>query len=168
MIVQSRRTRAHLLLLGAALLVVACDGTLSGMHTTRGVLPTIYAEPLPSGQPESSNPSEPKSIRAQHLLIMHQGSRNAPPTVVRTREEARERAAEALQKIREGASVDEIIARYSEEPGAAQREPPGDLGDFTRKRMVKKFSEAAFKLQVGEVSDVVETEFGFHVIKRLE
>lgn len=167
MIVQPPRPQAGLLLLGVGLLI-ACDGTLSGMHSTRGVLPTVYAEPLPSAQPEASSHNEPKTIRAQHLLVMHQGSRNAPPTVVRTREEARTRATEALQKIRDGASADDIIAQYSEEPGAAQRDPPGDLGEFSRKRMVKKFSDAAFKLQVGEVSDVVETEFGFHVIKRLE
>jgi hypothetical protein len=149
-------------------LLWACDGTLSGMHATRGILPTVYAEPLPSAQPDSWNPGEPKAIRAQHLLIMHQGSRSAPPTVVRTKEEARARAEEALARVREGASMDDIVAQYSEEPGAAQREPPGDLGEFSRKRMVKKFSDAAFKLQVGEVSGVVETEFGFHVIKRLE
>jgi NIMA-interacting peptidyl-prolyl cis-trans isomerase 1 len=138
------------------------------MHATRGILPTVYAEPLPSAQPDSWSHNEPRTIRAQHLLIMHQGSRSAPPTVVRTKEEARARAEEALARIREGASMDDIVAQYSEEPGAAQREPPGDLGEFSRKRMVKKFSDAAFKLQVGEVSGVVETEFGFHVIKRLE
>ena len=159
--------RAFLALL-APLLGLACDGTLSGMHASRGVLPTVYAEPIASAPIEAPGPAEPKSIRAQHLLVMHQGSRSAPPTVVRTREEARARAEEALAKVREGASMDETIARYSEEPGAAQREPPGDLGEFSRKRMVKKFSDAAFKLQVGEVSGVVETEFGFHVIKRLE
>lgn len=168
MFVQARSSRAVLFLFSVGLFFIACDGTLSGMHSTRGVLPTIYTEPLPSAQPDSHHLNEPKSIRAQHLLVMHQGSRSAPPTVVRTREEARERAEEALKKIREGASMDEIVAQYSEEPGAAQREPPGDLGEFTRKRMVKKFSDAAFKLQVGEVSNVIETEFGFHVIKRLE
>jgi hypothetical protein len=162
------RLRAPLLALGLALLGLACDGTLSGMHATRGVLPTVYSDPLPSTTAEAPSLGEPKSIRAQHLLVMHQASRNAPPTVVRTKEEARARAEEALARVREGAPMDEIVARYSEEPGAAQREPPGDLGEFTRKRMVKKFSDAAFKLQVGEVSNVIETEFGFHVIKRLE
>lgn len=156
------------MLAALAALILACDGTLSGMHATRGVLPTVYAEPLPSAQVEASNLNEPKTIRAQHLLVMHRASRSAPPTVVRTHEEARAHAEEALAKIREGAPMDEIIARYSEEPGAAQREPPGDLGEFSRKRMVKKFSDAAFKLQVGEVSAVIETDFGFHVIKRLE
>jgi len=157
-------------LLAAALvglLAWACDGTLSGMHATRGVLPTIYAEPLPSAAPETHH-NEPTSVKAQHLLVMHRESRNAPPTTVRTREEARARAEEALAKIKEGEPVDDVIARYSDEPGAAQREPPGSLGTFSRKSMVKKFSDAAFRLQVGEVSGIVETEFGYHVIKRLE
>ena len=153
----------------AGLGVVACDGTLTGMHATRGVLPTIYAEPLPSASPDARpSASEPTSIAAQHMLVMHRESRSAPPTVVRTKAEARARAEEAQQKIRDGAPVDEIFGRYSDEPGAAQREPPGSLGTFSRKSMVKRFSDAAFKLQVGEVSDIIETEFGFHIIRRLE
>lgn len=164
--VQPRAVLVVLALLGP--LAWACDGTLSGMHTTRGVLPTIYVDPLPSASPDSHRTNEPSSIKAQHMLVMHRDSRNAPPTIVRTREEAFARAEEAYNKIDEGAPIDEIISRYSDEPGAAQREPPGSLGTFSRRSMVKKFSDAAFKLQVGEVSGIIETEFGFHIIKRLE
>lgn len=164
----SRRTRAKGVVVTAALLVGACDGTMSGMHASRGVLPTVYAEPLPTTSAEPSRRNEPATIKAQHLLVMHRESRSAPPTVVRTRAEARARAEEALAKVRAGESIDDIISQYSEEPGASQREPPGSLGTFSRKSMVKKFSDAAFRLQAGEVSEVIETEFGFHVIKRLE
>jgi peptidyl-prolyl cis-trans isomerase NIMA-interacting 1 len=62
--------------------------------------------------------------------------------------------------------MEDVVAEYSDEPGAAQR--GGDLGKFGKKQMVRKFSEAAFKLEIGEVSEVVESEFGFHVIKRTE
>ncbi len=146
-----------------ALSLAACDGTLSGMHRTRGTVPVVYPDPVV----EDARPADgPTMIRAQHLLVMYRDSRGAPPTITRSKAEARARAEEALRKIKEGASVDEIMATYSDEPGAEERK--GDLGTFTRKQMVRRFSDAAFKLQVGEVSDVVETEFGFHVIRRTE
>jgi hypothetical protein len=158
--------RSPLALVLACLLGVACDGTLSGTHATRGVLPVVYPEPEPPPEPVELHLGEPAQIRAQHMLVMHRDSRNAPPTVVRTREEARERAEEALAKIKAGGNVDEIFGAYSDERGAAERN--GDLGQFSRKMMVKKFSDAAFKLKVGEVSDLVESEFGFHIIRRTE
>ena len=147
-----------------AALAGACDGTLAGIHDTRGTLPVVYPEPISSESHE--HPDEPTMIRAQHLLVMYRDSKAAPPTITRTKAEAKARAEEALKLIRDGANVDEVIAKYSDEPGAAAR--AGDLGRFSRKQMVKKFSDAAFKLKVGEVSDVVETEFGFHVIRRTE
>jgi len=109
---------------------------------------------------------EPKTIRARHLLVMHDGSDRKPPTIQRARAEAKSRAEEALAKVRAGAKFEEVVAAYSDEPGAAER--GGDLDVFEKKSMVKAFSDAAFKLEIGQVSEVVETPFGFHVIQRTE
>ena len=84
----------------------------------------------------------------------------------RTREEAKKRAEEALTKLRIGADFDALVKEYTDEPGGVERN--GDLGVFDRSTMVKTFAEAAFVLQVGQVSDIVETVYGFHIIKRTE
>ncbi len=110
--------------------------------------------------------SEPKTIGAKHILVMHKDSERRPPTVTRSKEEARARAEEALKKVRAGEDFDAAVLKYSDEPGAAERS--GDLGVFEKKVMVKAFSDTAFKLKVGEISEIVETPFGYHVIKRTE
>jgi parvulin-like peptidyl-prolyl isomerase len=110
--------------------------------------------------------SQPKQVGARHLLVMHAESIQKPDSVTRTREEAQRRAQEALLKIRGGAPFEEVVKEYTDEPGGAERN--GDLGVFDRATMVKPFADAAFALKVGEVSEVVETKYGFHVIKRTE
>jgi NIMA-interacting peptidyl-prolyl cis-trans isomerase 1 len=109
---------------------------------------------------------EPKTIGAKHILVMHNNSERKPPGVVRTKDEARKRAQEALKRAKAGEDFDKLVIEYSDEPGAAER--AGDLGIFEKKVMLKAFSDAAFKLKVGEISEVVETPFGFHVIMRTE
>jgi peptidyl-prolyl cis-trans isomerase NIMA-interacting 1 len=108
--------------------------------------------------------TEPDEIGARHILVMHAESQAKPEEVTRSKEEARTRAQEALRKIREGADFSEMVIAYSDEPGASER--GGDLGMFRREVMVKKFSDAAFGLNMGEVSELVETAYGFHIIKR--
>ncbi|MBM4376605.1 MAG: peptidyl-prolyl cis-trans isomerase [Deltaproteobacteria bacterium] len=105
-----------------------------------------------------------ETIGARHILVMHLGSQARPESVVRSRDEALARAREVLGKLKAGADFAALVDAYSDEPGAAER--GGDLGVFPRNAMVKPFSDAAFKLTVGELSDVVETRYGFHVIKR--
>lgn len=109
---------------------------------------------------------EPKSIGAKHILVMHAESERKPPTITRSKEEGRKRAQEAHAKAKAGESFDKLVMQYSDEPGASER--AGDLGVFEKKVMVKAFSDAAFKLKVGEISEIVETPFGFHIIMRTE
>ena len=109
---------------------------------------------------------QPAEIGAKHILVMHGQSQSKPEGVTRTRDEAKKRAQDALVKIRGGADFDAVVKEYTDEPGGAER--GGDLGVFERSQMVKGFGDAAFALNIGEVSELVETPFGFHIIKRTE
>jgi peptidyl-prolyl cis-trans isomerase SurA len=78
-------------------------------------------------------------------------------------DDSRALAEDLLTRLREGEDFEQLARRYSEDPGTA--ELGGDLGWFRRGRMVQEFEEAAFSLPTGRVSGVVETEFGFHIIR---
>jgi parvulin-like peptidyl-prolyl isomerase len=108
--------------------------------------------------------SQPDEIQARHILVMHAESKAKPDGVDRTRPQAQARAQECLQKLRGGEDFEKLVAEYSDEPGATERN--GDLGTFRREVMIQAFSDAAFALKVGEISEVVETPYGFHVIQR--
>lgn len=97
----------------------------------------------------TENPGEAKSpdeVRASHILL-------------KTREEAEM----VRKKIKAGSKFEDLAKRYSIDPGSKDR--GGDLGYFQKGMMVPEFDTAAFKLKVGEVSDIVETRFGYHLIK---
>ncbi len=72
-------------------------------------------------------------------------------------------AQEVLEKLKKGESFAKLAEQYSID---GSRKRGGDLGYFSRGQMVKPFEDAAFKLEVGQVSDIVKTQFGYHVIKR--
>ena len=105
---------------------------------------------------------KPEDVTASHILIAYQGSSSSTQT--RTKEEARKKADQVLMNVQDGQdNFAELDKKHSDGPSAP---PGGDLGEFNFERMAKPFSDAAFKLKVGKVSGVVETEFGFHIIKR--
>ena len=109
-------------------------------------------------------PTGPEEIGAQHILIGFTGS-SASGAPARTKDDARTLAEELLAKAR--ATPDGFAALADENTDdASGKGKGGDLGTFKRETMTKPFSDAAFKLEVGQISDVVETEFGFHIIKR--
>lgn len=107
----------------------------------------------------------PDAITAQHVLVAYKGAKDAPKNVTRSKTDAKARAAEVAAKAKEkGADFTALVKEYSDDPGSKDR--LGSLGKFTREKMVKPFSDAAFALGVDETSDPIETPFGFHVIKR--
>ncbi|BDQ30829.1 hypothetical protein NZNM25_13460 [Nitrosopumilus zosterae] len=71
-----------------------------------------------------------------------------------------------LERIKKGEKFGKLAKELSIDSGSAKKD--GSLGYFTKGMMVKPFEEAAFKLQNGEISEPIKTEFGYHIIKRLE
>jgi NIMA-interacting peptidyl-prolyl cis-trans isomerase 1 len=110
--------------------------------------------------------SAPDAIIAQHVLVAYKGAKGAPKSVTRGKADAKTRAQEALGKIRSGASFEDIVKSYSDDTGTVDR--MGSIGKRQRQDLDPAFATAAFALQVGEVSDVVESPFGFHIIKRTQ
>jgi len=99
----------------------------------------------------------PERIRASHILIATDEGASAPK-----RAEKRMQAARVLGILEEGADFSQLATQKSECPS---RSRGGDLGFFERGQMIKEFEDAAFALDVGEVSGIVETKFGYHIIK---
>jgi len=103
---------------------------------------------------------QPEQVRAQHILIkVETGADDQKKT------EARNKLKEIQKRIFAGEDFGKLAKDLSEGPSNVRE---GDLGYFTRGRMVKAFEDAAFKLAPNEVSDIVETQFGYHLIKVLD
>jgi parvulin-like peptidyl-prolyl isomerase len=96
---------------------------------------------------------------------MHQGSKRKPASVTRTEDEARQLIGEIAEKLKGGADFGELARQYSECPSG--KRAGGDLGTFGKGKMAPPFEKAAFALEENQISDIVETEFGFHLIQRL-
>lgn len=100
-------------------------------------------------------------IKASHILIGYKGARNSTSKL--SKEEALKKAQKIAKEAQSGADFEKLAIKYSEDPSAKTNK--GNLGYFTWGRMVGPFQEKAFSMKPGEVSDPVETEYGFHIIK---
>ncbi len=100
---------------------------------------------------------EPEQVRVRHILIKvdKDASKNE-------RQKALTKIKGILLQAKKGKDFAELAKKYSEGPSASQG---GDLGFFARGEMVKEFEDAAFSLKVGEISNIVKTKFGYHIIK---
>lgn len=100
--------------------------------------------------------SLPPIYSISHIMV-------APQPNEDRQNEARVKAEELLKRIQNGEDFGELARAYSEDPGSAAR--GGDLGFFSRGDMVSSVEQAAFSMSPGEISDIVESEFGFHILK---
>jgi peptidyl-prolyl cis-trans isomerase D len=96
----------------------------------------------------------PEQVRASHILLKTEG---------KDKESVRKQAAAVLEQVKAGGDFAALAKKYSEDEGSQVN--GGDLDYFGRGRMVPAFEQAAFAMQPGQVSDLVETEYGFHIIK---
>jgi parvulin-like peptidyl-prolyl isomerase len=98
-------------------------------------------------------------LKASHVLVKFNQQKQ---TAGRTRDEAEILVKDIYQRLKDGADFTEMVEKYSEDPSAKKNK--GDLGYFTWGNMVAPFQEAAWNLKVGEMSEPVESRFGFHII----
>jgi len=113
---------------------------------------------------EKEESDKPEEVQASHILISYKGADRADADISRSKEEAKAEA-ERIRKliVDDGKDFAEMAKKHSDGPSSTKG---GDLGKFKFEVMAKPFSEAAFALGINEVSEVVETGFGYHVIKR--
>lgn len=89
----------------------------------------------------------PQKIKCSHILVQKQSE-----------------ALEIFERLKKGEKFGKLAKELSIDSGSAKKD--GNLGYFTKGMMVKPFEETAFKLQVGEMSEPIKSEFGYHIIKR--
>jgi peptidyl-prolyl cis-trans isomerase C len=103
---------------------------------------------------------QPERVRARHILIkVDKGDSEDKKTA------AKKKLQDIQKRILAGEDFSKLAKKNSEGPSNVKG---GDLGYFTKGRMVKSFDEVAFKLAPNEVSDIVETQFGYHLIKVID
>ena len=100
---------------------------------------------------------KPEQVKARHILI-----KTVEDATAEQKTEARKRIDDVRQKVVDGGDFAALAQEYSEGPSSARG---GDLGYFSRGQMVKPFEDVAFVLEKGEISEVVETQFGYHIIE---
>ncbi len=98
--------------------------------------------------------STPEQVRASHILLKTAGKKE---------EEVKAKAEQILKEVKAGGDFAALAKKYSEDEGSAKQ--GGDVDFFGKGRMDPAFEEAAFRLKPGEVSEIVKSQYGFHIIK---
>jgi peptidyl-prolyl cis-trans isomerase D len=100
-------------------------------------------------------------VHVEHILFMTVGK-----TTDAEVEEVKKKAEDVLQQVKKGGKFEDLAKKYSEDPGS--KDKGGDLSWITQGQTVPEFEKTAFSLSPGQVSDLVKTQYGFHIIKVLE
>jgi peptidyl-prolyl cis-trans isomerase D len=103
----------------------------------------------------------PNRVHVQHILFMTVGK-----TTDAEVEEIKTKAEDVLKQVKKGGKFEDLAKKYSEDPGS--KDKGGDLSWITQGQTVPEFEKTAFSLAPGQVSDLVKTQYGFHIIKVLE
>jgi len=106
-----------------------------------------------------SLPEQKESVKISHILFPVESSESAVNA-------ARQKAEDLKNRLEKGEDFEELARQYSEDPGSASN--GGDLGLMDRGDLVREFEEVAFELKPGEISDIVRTRFGFHIIQLIK
>jgi len=128
-------------------------GDLQSVKTTAGAQ-VLFLRELEKGIEE---------IKASHVLVAYKGASNAEATVTRTKEEANARATALRDRLTKG---EDFVALARTESDGPSKSEGGSLGTFGKGTMVPSFEAAAFALtKVGDITEIIETQFGFHIIR---
>ena len=142
----------------------AQNDILVGTMLQAEVAPKVTVTPEQVNDFYQKNPSQfqqPERVRASHILISF--PQNADEAA---KKDARAKAAEILKEVKAGKDFAALAKQHSSDPGSGPN--GGDLGFFQKGQMVPPFEEAAFALKPGETSDLVESQFGVHIIRMAE
>jgi peptidyl-prolyl cis-trans isomerase D len=102
----------------------------------------------------------PNRVHVEHILLFTKGKTDAEVA------EIKKKAEDVLKQVKKGGNFEDLAKRFSEDPGT--KDKGGDLGWIVEKQTVPAFEKAAFSLNKGQISDLVQTEYGFHIIKLLD
>jgi peptidyl-prolyl cis-trans isomerase D len=102
----------------------------------------------------------PNRVHVEHVLLMTVGKTDAEV------EELKKTAEDVLKQAKKGVKFEDLAKKYSQDPGT--KDKGGDLGWITQGQTVPEFEKTAFSLEKGQISDIVKTQYGFHIIKVLE
>jgi len=150
---------------GLGLLPLGIGSKPSAAATADAARPSFTAQAAPSAAP--AVPADEQWYSAIYLVVSHKDTKlGATHNITRTREEAKQRAEVALARARKGEDFAKLVQEFSDEPTLARTH--GILESFRHKDAVRPFADAVAATQPGEISGIVETQFGFHVIKRRE
>ncbi len=142
----------------------ARNDMLVGNMLQAEVAPKVAVTPEQVNDFYQKNPQQfqqPERVRASHILIgFPQDADEA------AKKDARTKAAEILKEVQAGKDFAALAKQHSTDPGSGQN--GGDLGFFQQGQMVPAFDKAAFSMKPGETSDLVETNFGLHIIRVAE
>lgn len=130
---------------------------------SEAIPPTAPATPPVVAEENTASAPQLDRVAIRHILIAHSESQQSSGLVGRNKVQAKSLAKEIRERLLQGESMTELAKKYSNDPSASRG---GFLGASERGAWVKPFEDEAFSLKVDQISKVVETPYGFHVLRR--